>query len=283
MSDISRAKDEFEKAYETEAIELQVLMKSSSNGARKVDEILYPSVDFLAAIDKESGALENRRGRLEWIIEDIPGNRDWGYEFEKLGIYDVVVKRYRVNEKTEDANSRMGNRYMLVGCSPAKEPSDQLIKIKEHMLREVRIETDLGKLVLDREYSWFKGKIDWNGVKVSLILETDQEDGEQAETALVVANKLATSVAEWDSNMKKYAAQELVDLANDWLADNEDEHAPESIDEQYFIQAIKLSELAINSDGSITAYFDDGDLFWGHSIEVDIDEEGEFVSADIAG
>lgn len=44
-----------------------------------------------------------------------------------------------------------------------------------------------------------------------------------------------------------------------------------------------LSELAFRNDGSIEAYYDDGDIFWGHCIIVRMDKNGNIEDAEIAG
>ena len=41
--------------------------------------------------------------------------------------------------------------------------------------------------------------------------------------------------------------------------------------------------IAIEADGSITVYYDDDDMFWGHTIVVSINQNGEMTDADIAG
>lgn len=71
---------------------------------------------------------------------------------------------------------------------------------------------------------------------------------------------------------REFAAKELLDLANDWLEDNEDEDKPDKITKEMFIDNIKMSELCISPDGSITLFYDDGDMFWGHTIQIIIDE-----------
>ena len=50
-----------------------------------------------------------------------------------------------------------------------------------------------------------------------------------------------------------------------------------------FIDNIKMSELCISQDGSITLFYDDGDMFWGHTIHIIIDENVNYDSAVIAG
>ena len=71
----------------------------------------------------------------------------------------------------------------------------------------------------------------------------------------------------------------MLDTANDWLGDADEE----PITAEQFADRITLSELAFRNDGSIEAYYDDGDIFWGHCIIVRMDKNGNIEDAEIAG
>lgn len=60
--------------------------------------------------------------------------------------------------------------------------------------------------------------------------------------------------------------KKLTSLANDW----QDEEEPEAPDltEADFAHRITLSSIAITPEGSYTAFFDDDDMFWGHTVTV---------------
>lgn len=58
--------------------------------------------------------------------------------------------------------------------------------LKEYYFQPISIENELGSFVLDREFSWFEGIVNWNGVKVNAYLETDEEDGNTAKQAMKV-------------------------------------------------------------------------------------------------
>ena len=56
----------------------------------------------------------------------------------------------------------------------------------------------------------------------------------------------------------------LLELKNDaWLDEDESEVSAEE-----FIARMELSSVSIHADGGFEFWFDDGDLFWGHSIMV---------------
>ena len=77
---------------------------------------------------------------------------------------------------------------------------------------------------------------------------------------------------------KEYSAHKLLELKNDsWLEEDEKE-----VTEKEFKERIKFAGLHIFSE-SANFYFDDDDLFWGHTIEVTVNQKLEFTNADITG
>lgn len=123
----------------------------------------------------------------------------------------------------------------------------------------------------------------WNGEKVSLALEIDLEDEETWDTARSCARKVMAACESWDKSMREFAAKELTESANEWLADDDEKENADPITEEVFAQRITLSELVLTYEGDITAYFDDDDMFWGHTVEVGGSLEHGIERANIAG
>ena len=67
--------------------------------------------------------------------------------------------------------------------------------------------------------------------------------------------------------MRASAARELTDLACEWR-ESADEEVPE-ITEESFARRIELRSIAMEPDGSFSAYFDDDDMFFGHCVTAD--------------
>ncbi len=84
----------------------------------------------------------------------------------------------------------------------------------------------------------------------------------------------------WDADLRNFAAKELTKLACEW-AEFEEEAA--LITEESFAKRIRLSLIWMNSGTSFSAYFDDDDLFFGHSITVCGSPKKGLLSADIEG
>ena len=101
-------------------------------------------------------------------------------------------------------------------------------------------------------------------------------------SALETAHALFKEQDEWKMKMKMYAAKELVELANEWLQDD-DEAEIDEITKEMFINSITLSSLSVYSEGDFEMFFSDGDIFWGHSIIVSGNIHEGLSSAEIAG
>jgi hypothetical protein len=97
------------------------------------------------------------------------------------------------------------------------------------------------------------------------------------------ATVLGTQVHNWLSknldDVKRFTTSALIKLKNDsWLDENEP-----PVSEESFMKTIELDSVLVFSEGSFDIYFNDNDLFRGHSIKVDIDQYFNVRSADLWG
>ena len=274
---------EFESGYETEEQEIVVLLKEACNGAGVRGNWLIPSVTFVACIYDDNENVVKEEGRIEWLIKEEDGRQGWGYDFKQYGIYRLRVRKCIPMQLSPMHMAVMDNRYMLVSVLEEDVENDELNEMKEYLMLPVVINTPYGDFELDRSMEWFSVETKLAGHEVSISLETDEDSDETAEGALKTFNIIASDFEGFDVKCKEYSAEELLELANDWLADDDSEDKPDEITKEMFIERMEISELTISPDGCITAYYDDGDLFWGHSIEVEIESDGSCSSADIVG
>ena len=81
-----------------------------------------------------------------------------------------------------------------------------------------------------------------------------------------------------DESARAFCASKLLRLKNEtWLEDQE-----EPITRETFIETLELEGITAFSDGSFSLYFDENDIFWGHSIVVDV-EDNVLIDANLAG
>lgn len=272
---------DFESGFVTEETEITVLLKDSSNGAAVLGDWLRPSVNFLASIDNDTGEMIKEEGRLEWMIKKDPDRKGWGYDFEQYGIYKLLVRKCIPRKLESFESATLNNCYMIVKVLEENVQNDKLLEYKEYLSKPVEIDTPYGKFVLDRSMSWFEGEIELNGLDFTAFLETDEDNGETAERALKVFLKTAENFEDFDRKNKEFAADNLLDLAHEWQESDEGENEP--LTREQFIEAIGVSEWTVTPYGNMTLYYYDGDIFWGHAIEINIDEDGNIEDADIAG
>jgi hypothetical protein len=135
----------------------------------------------------------------------------------------------------------------------------------------------LGVFVLDRSVNWFEGTPLWNGRRISLDLKV----GEHADvkTSLQVARELWKLEKTWNAKVLDYAASKLLKLKNDsWLSDGE-----ASLSAGEFKKKMTLESITVSPNGDFEFWFNDGDLFWGHSIMVSGSLKDGFKDAGIHG
>ena len=269
---------DFEKGFETEEYEMLILVQSSCKGAANIEDMLKPFVDFLASIDLRTGQFSYEKGRLEWLIKNDNNRQGWGYDFEQLGIYRITVRKCIPQDQTP----YMNNRYMLINVLEENASNKKLEALKVYYAKPVSIENELGSFALDREFSWFEGIVNWNGVEANVYLETDEEDGDTAKQAMKVLKRVVDNIVENDTRYRGYAAEELTELANDWM-EASDEIDTEEITKEIFMKRMEMSEIMVSSKGSLSLFYNDDDMFWGHVIEIEVDSSGEIINAHIAG
>ena len=123
---------------------------------------------------------------------------------------------------------------------------------------------ELGTFVLNRLVNWFEAEVEWLGQPVRL--DIDREEDWDACVEQVKA--LMADQKGWDEKVRAFAAQELLDQANDWARDAAEGEEPEEITREQFMERMELDAVQISAGGSFEFWFNDGDLFWGHAIHV---------------
>jgi len=134
-----------------------------------------------------------------------------------------------------------------------------------------------GTFTFDRRVSWYSAEVKWNGATVDLNVNVEEPD--QLDSALKVANALWDDETTWHKRVGDYAVGELLPLKNDsWLGDNETEFSADTFKDKMTLQSI-----SVYADGDFEFWHDDGDLFWGHSIQISGNLSDGLTQADIPG
>lgn len=254
---------DFESEFEEQTTDMIILIKNKVNGWATIADYRMPKCTFIASIDLKTNTLSPSWGTITWIEKDT--RLKLKYNFKEMQVYHIKARK----------NKNISNSYMV--CEVLKKVNDdRLERIKEGYEQPIIINNPLSKFELDRKNNWFKGELDYLGESCNVYLNVDE--GET--TADIQLNKLSgiyQQLEKWDADMKEYVANELLDLANDWLDDASE------VTKEEFIQRIGNPDITIESDGAIHLLFDSDGIFTDHSVEVDIDKNGYFIGADIVG
>lgn len=127
----------------------------------------------------------------------------------------------------------------------------------------------------------FEGGISWWGEDIDTSLEVDSSSEDTWIAAVAAMKQMMTDQDRWDRDMRAFAARQLTELACDWR-ESADEEVPE-ITEESFARRIELRSIAMDADGSFSAYFDDDDMFFGHCVVVYGTLVDGVTSAEMAG
>jgi hypothetical protein len=134
-----------------------------------------------------------------------------------------------------------------------------------------------GFISYNEELDYYKGEIKIKDSPIILYLEADDRD--DLAPALDRAKQLLPEFDKYSESAKEYAAKELLNLKNEsWIDEDET-----SLNAEEFKSLMTLESVVFNGAREVTFYHDDGDLFWGHTIEVRMNESDQFYQAGIAG
>lgn len=257
--------DEWEHSFEEEVRELLILVAGSS-GAGKRNGFWEAAHSYLAYMDCETGALHADEGRLVYPVSDEE-YADGGIvgRFRDEEIYRVTARRKIPHEVPEGVAASAQNRLLIVDVLEENSPCPALDEVLAEYRRPVVLEDEeLGELTLDKDYDTFEGVALWRGEDIDISLEVDSSSEETWTAAVAAMKQMVADQDAWDRDMRTFAARELTDLACEWR-ESADEEVPE-ITEESFARRIELRSIAMDADGSFSAYFDDDDMFFGHCV-----------------
>ena len=258
-------RQEWERTFGEEVREILVLLAGSS-GAGKRNGFWEAAHSYLAYVDCETGALCADDGRLVYPVSDednAAGNVLGRFRDEE--IYRVATRKKIPQELPEGMSASSQNRLLVVEVLEENPPCPALDEVLAEYRKPVVLnDEELGELTLDKDLDMFEGEILWRGEQICLSLEVDAADEDTWADAVRAMKVMLVEQERWDRDMRASAARELTELACEWR-ESADEEVPE-ITEESFARRIELRSIAMDADGSFSAYFDDDDMFFGHCV-----------------
>ena len=240
--------------------------------------LLVANAELIAYIDCTTNELHKNKTKIEWLVTVEDSKKNFIYNIEKYHIYRLKVK---------EADS---DNFLLIDVLE-RDLKNELLKetLKECEKKAAIVieEPDLGKFILDKNLKAFLSKMDWLNPKrqidVSLNIgeNTRIKALEKVGAFFNTLEKLFVNKKEWDKKLKVYAAENLVDLANELRKNLKGMFKFVKIWKWRFIGKIELICLDINPNGEFIATFDDKKLFVGHKIVVNGNVNGELLNSAI--
>ncbi|MBS4192440.1 DUF2262 domain-containing protein [Bacillus sp. FJAT-49705] len=261
----------FENRFTENVIEVAAVTGALGIGAGRAggDIMWNASINLIAWKNMHSNEpVIKEELRLEWLVDD----KEWEQSRDILRMNTVVKLQVRRAEKS----------LMLVKVLETTYRDEELEMILQESMKPVFYNDEvLGTFELDKSIKVFEKNISWAREEGSLYFDWD-EDENMMKSALETTYILFKDQDEWNQKIRKYASEELVELANEWLQDN-DEAEIDEITKEMFMNFMELSSISVYPDGDFEMFFFDGDMFWGHSIIVNGNINGDFTSVEIAG
>ena len=258
---------EWECTFEEDAREILVLLAGGA-GAGKRNGFWDISHYFLAYVDCATGALHVNQGRLVYPLSDeqYAAGNVLG-RFPEQVIYRVKARKKKSEEVPEGMTASWRTQFLIVEIFEEDAACPELEEVLAEYLRPVVLSDEvLGELTLNKDLDLFEVDIAWRGERISVSLEVDSGCEETWKQAVQAMKTMLADQERWDRDMRAFAARELTELACEWR-DSADEDVPE-ITEESFAQRLDLTSIAMDPDGSFSAYFDDDDMFFGHCVVV---------------
>ena len=259
------AQAEWEPMFKDEAREILLLL-AGDGGAGKRNGFWDVSHYFIAYVDCQTGALHTGDGRIVYPVSDEEHDAGGILDrFRREAVYHLKARKEVPHEIPEAVTASSQNEFLIVEVLEEDAPCLALEEVLTEYRRPVVVTGEvLGELTLDKDLDMFEGEVLWRGEQICLSLEVDAADEETWADARRAMKVMLAEQDRLDGDMRASAARELTELACEWR-ESADEDVPE-ITEESFTRRIELSSIAMGTDGSFSAYFDDDDMFFGHCV-----------------
>lgn len=275
----------FSHTFKDTEEEIIVLLSDAGGGAGMSggDNYWTATQHILAWKSVTTGEIHVGDGRLNWLITEE--NKEshgcaWPFNMQSGGIYRLRVRDLIDRTAPEGKLTEFYNRFYVLEVLENHVQCEELLNIQKEYREPVVVEEQqLGTFVLNKDYSYFSGEVKWNDQNISVMMSVDKDDRSTWHQTFENLRFFLNNMQQKDQEFRQYAAEQLTELANDWLQDEEDEE----ITEDMFVSRINLVELAIDYNGDYSLYYNDDDMFWGHIIDIVGGIETGPTSASIAG
>ena len=274
--------EDFDKEFCGETVELLIITLKGVNGATVLKNgYKLPSVHFAACVNIETKEFSDVEGRLEWLVSPEESKEEGLiYSFEPYKIHHIRCRKRPFMTLEPYMAEVANNCYRLLEYIGDGQSDSRLEELIAKYLKPVVIKDLIWEFILNRAYSWFEGSIDFNGNKVSIMLNSNKNE-KLPPKSFSYLKKFVEDIENRDYKIRKFIVKELWETAKDWI---ESERESDDLTEEYFYNSLYLGELSISEAGDMTLYYGDKEeIFAGHAIEINVRKNGEIYGATLVG
>lgn len=208
------------------------------------------------------GPLEPQKLRL--VQEEVSGSLPLG-SLRAISPATVITTKARILRSEDGVFGVVAGQAQVV--TPDAVMAESLERLRHP---ETFYDAQLGQLTADPLQGWV-GQAKWLGDECSLSIEGRDE--------LTTAHTLWGDQKRWTTDAVQCVITNLLDLKNNsWLDEGQS-----PVTAMEFQGKIRLTSISIGKGGTFVLDFDDGDLFWGHTIVVEGNLKQGLTAANIAG
>ncbi|MGM9606992.1 MAG: DUF2262 domain-containing protein [Oscillospiraceae bacterium] len=242
----------FAADFPGEETDILAVTAPAAVGSEKVGDsgLWKVTIGLTAWLDEYTHELRQGDARLEAVVDDklreylhtrVPGNF-------------IIAATVRPSED--------GTRFLMTDLpKPGFDP--ELKAILEEQKKPVTLEVEgLGTFTLNRSLGWFEAAVDWKGAEVSLTFDQAEETRDAAQDT---ARALLDGQESWDERVRAYAADTLLDRANELLGEDED---VEALTREDFLAQLEPDSILAGPEGAFEFWFSGDDLFLAHPVHV---------------
>lgn len=139
--------------------------------------------------------------------------------------------------------------------------------LKEYIKPLVIKDDILGRLTFNKYYNMFEGETKWLNKNIDISIDVDIDNKKNYDKAIKKAYIFFEEQKEWDKKLKEFAAEKLTEIANEWAKEGGNYDGRE-IRKKDFIRRISLAGFSLADRGDFVAYYNDDDMFFGHTVSI---------------
>lgn len=225
-------------------------------------------VIYIGYSEENSTEIKLERGRV-LIPCDEPQYRIWQKQLKEYTVLHI--------EAEKDGNTFHVTQMLENGATPTEAEAAFL----EEQQRPVTFTDDtFGTFTQNKRLDWFEGSMLYNGNPIEVTLDMAED--------IATLHSLYEDLDGFLQKAGQYAAEKMLDLANDWCLDawmndggKEEDYKP--LTHAGFIDRLTLQSIGLTEENRYSLWYDDGDMFWGHSVHVGGSLKDGFTYANMEG